>query len=174
MRGDLRLKMKVGSGAPAGEITHEGTGNVVVIKLNGSAGKRRHSVTLVLTDRDNGNLEVITNCHGDISKNVVVYYDSSCTCLIGELNLLLEGDIATAYESDLAVYVNAGVVYGVSVSRNGNVLYNLVGVRLGDSEHLEEVVLLRILVVCLLEEYLKVTVCIHILVLDTVDRCYGK
>ena len=174
MCGNLGLKSKAGSGTPGREVRHEGTCLVGEVKHDLTCLVLRHLFTLVSTDRNNGDLKIVTNRHGNGTNDVVVNNNTCSACLTSVLYLLLEGDVTTLYECDLALHLKAGIVDLVAVSGNGYVLELCMRVILIDTEHLEEVVLLQAGVVRFSIENYEIAVSEHIVFLTSVDRANGQ
>ena len=170
VRGDFGLELKVGSGTPAGEITHKGTCFVGNVEYYRTGCGHCHNVTLILTDGDCRNFGIVTNGHTEFAKYVVVYDYGNCACLVSELDLFLEGDVATANKCYLALQVKACIVNCVTETGNGNVLKLNSGVALGYAQHFKEIEFLAVVVVSFFEEYFGVAVNKHVVLFVTVDR----
>ena len=171
--GDFGLQLQVGSGTPGGEVRHEGACLVVPVELDDAIGASSHNLAFVLTDGHGRDLGVVTNGHHDFAEHVIINNNCDSACFVCELDLLFEGDLTTADQSDLAGHVYAGVVDGHTVTGNGHVL-KLSCLAFLDAQHLEEVILLSAGVNGLIEEDFLIAVCQHELVHVTVDRSNGQ
>ena len=108
MGSDLRLKLKVGSGTPAREIRHKGTCLILIGKSDRSSGCLREDRTVLLGNRDGGNMIRLTHRHKDIALYVIVDDTRSSTCQLCLQSLILKCIFTTAYQGDLALQLILG------------------------------------------------------------------
>ena len=121
VRGDLGLELKVGSGAPGGEVGHEGARSLGALDREDTLTRGGQHLTVVLTDGGHGDGGV-THVHLDVTRYVVIDDDTGGTLFLGHVGLFLKGGGAAGDQGDLALDVNTGIVGRAARAGDGHVL----------------------------------------------------
>ena len=167
--GDLRLDLQAGSGAPGGEVGHEGAGLLVLADgQHATTGSSQH-LTIVLGDGA-ACQSCLADVHSDITGYIIINDNTGCTLLLRDDSLLLEGDVATTNQCDLAVYIHTAIVCSTADAGDHHEL-NVLCI-LGTQQRIEEAVFLACIGIGLVEVHNGLAQ-LDVGSLDTVDGGNG-